>query len=282
MILPSVRDYRILWTLLLAVGCGCSRFDQAPLHERQKTVTVAHVAGAPLRVEAGTGSITVAKSDRADVQIVGDLRAISEERLEAAEIIASRGDDETLFVRVEWPDGRPLNREGCSFEILIQEAVGVILTSANGELHASDLAGAADLRTVNGSIHVERHAGPIEAHSVNGAVNVSGAAGAVKATTTNGTLGIALAPESIGPVDAHALNGAIDLMVGPSFAGKLSLETTNGMVIADESVAAHVVHSDRHHALLAFGTGEQQSSAATVNGLVRVSALGDKSDGEQL
>ena len=47
----------------------------APLLDGEQTLTVAHVTGAPLVVDTANGSITVKKSNRADVQIVAKQAA---------------------------------------------------------------------------------------------------------------------------------------------------------------------------------------------------------------
>jgi hypothetical protein len=271
---PSVgvrRQFSLVLMAAIAVAGGCNH--AAPLHKGQKTVTAAHVAGAPLHVETGNGSITIIKSDRPDVEIVGDISATSEERLAAAKIVATRGDHNTLDVRCEWPDGGPTAGEGCSFQIQIPDAVGVTLVTENGNVQSSDLAGPAKLQTSNGNVTASRQAGPIDAETGNGTVSVSDAAGAVKAATSNGSISIALAPTSAGPIEASGANAMIDLAVGPSFAGTLSLAVTNGIVKVDPSIKAKVLNGDPHDTQLEFGPGGEKSSATTVNGAVRVRAI---------
>jgi len=261
----------LIWPVLLSMSqYGCS---QSPLFERQETLAVAEVAGAALAVTTTNGAINVAKNGRGDVQIVAKIHAESEARARATKVIAERGADQTLSIRVEWPDGRAHSREGCDFEIAVPESNGVTLVTDNGQLHIADLAGAANLQSSNGRIEVDNHAGPIAATTINGEVNIAGATASVKAGATNGALKIALAPESPGPVELETTNGAIELAVGPAFAGKLSLETTIGMISIDESVEGRRVESDGHHVELAFGPSDAQSSASTVTGAVHVGMI---------
>jgi hypothetical protein len=242
----------------------------APLLDGEQTLTVPHVTGAPLMVDTAIGSITVKKSNRADVQITAKISAISAERLAAAKIVTTRGVDDTLTVRCQWPDGQPKPREACSFEVEVPDAVGVTLNSENGNVTASDLAGQAHLLTTNGNVEVDRHAGPVRAVTTNGTITVSEVGGAVKAFTANGAVDIALAPNAAGPIDADGVNSTIKLTVGHAFTGNLSLGATNGSVSVDPSLEARASGNDPHEMRIAFGNGDQKSSATTVNGTVRV------------
>ena len=46
--------------------------------------------------------------------------------------LAERQDNGALAVSVEWPEGKRRNREGCSFEIRIPDAVDPTLRTSNG------------------------------------------------------------------------------------------------------------------------------------------------------
>jgi hypothetical protein len=255
--------------LAYLVASGGSN-GRAPLADGEQILTVAHVTGAPLVVDTANGSITVKKGNRADVQIVAKISALSAERLAAAKIVTSRGVDDTLTVRCQWPGGQPKPREACSFEVEIPDAVGVTLYSENGNVRASDLAGQAHLLTTNGNVEVDRHAGPVRAVTTNGTVTLSEVAGPVKAFTANGAIDVALAPNAVGPIDADGVNSTIKLTVGHAFAGNLTLGATNGSVSIDPSLEARATGNDPHEMQIAFGSGDQKSSATTINGNVRV------------
>jgi DUF4097 and DUF4098 domain-containing protein YvlB len=245
----------------------------APLLDGEQALTVAHVTGAPLVVDTANGSITVKKSNRADVQITANISAISAERLAAAKIVTTRGVDDTLTIGCQWPGGQPKPREACSFDVEIPDAVGVTLNSENGNVRASNLAGQAHLLTTNGNVEVDRHAGPVRAVTTNGTVTLSEVAGPVKAFTANGAIDIVLARNSAAPIDADGVNSTIKLTVGHAFAGNLSLAATNGSVSVDPSLEARAAGNDPHEMQIAFGNGDQKSSATTINGTVRVDVV---------
>ena len=267
-ILHALSPQLLVVALLAFLVASGSSHTAAPLQEGEQTVVTGHVSGAPLSVETANGSITATKTDRRDVQIVAKIAAISAERLAAAKVVATRGPDHTLFVRCEWPEGGPKDRESCSFNVQIPDAAGVALTSENGDVSSSQLAGNAHLLTTNGNIDIDRHAGPIRARTTNGSVTIDGAEGPVKTGTSNGAIDIALTPNSAGPIEADGVNSKIELKVGPSFAGTLSLGTTNGRITAD--TALRPTTSDAHEMEIDFGHTPQKSSATTVNGTIHV------------
>lgn len=267
-VLHALSPQLLIAALLAFLVATGSSHTAAPLHEGEQRVVTGHVSGAPLSVEAANGSITATKTDRRDVQIVAKIAAISAERLAAAKVVATRGPDHTLFVRCEWPEGGPKDRESCSFNVQIPDAAGVALTSENGDVSSSQLAGDAHLLTTNGNIDLDRHAGPIRARTTNGSVTIADAPGAVKAGASNGALRVALTPNSTGPVELDGINSSIELKVGPAFAGTLSLGTTNGRVTAD--TALRPTTSNAHEMEIDFGHTPQKSSATTVNGTIHV------------
>jgi DUF4097 and DUF4098 domain-containing protein YvlB len=228
------------------------------------------------------------RADRDDVEVVANLRAASEERLAATEIVAERLADGTLSVYVRWPDGHRKSREGCSFEVSLPDAVGVEVHSANGPLTIDGLGGHAELSTSNGSIDVRNHAGSvtattsngaigaidvqgtIEVESSNGNIELSGVADRVKAHSSNGRIEIALTDDSAGPIDARTSNGAVVLRLGSAFAGELVVDTTNGSIRMDDLPGAQVTKHDKSSAMLVFGQANQQSTARSSNGSISI------------
>ena len=99
---------------------------------------------------------------------------MSAERLAAVKVVSTRSEDETLSIAVEWPGGKPENREQCRLDVLIPDADGVKVRTSNGRVEITGLAGEADLDTGNGAISVTSHTGPVKARSGNGAVTVRG------------------------------------------------------------------------------------------------------------
>jgi DUF4097 and DUF4098 domain-containing protein YvlB len=263
-----------------------------PLHEQTRVTTAAHAAQSAIRVETANGAVTVAQANRDDVEVVASLRAASEERLAATEVVAERLADGTLSVYVRWPGGHRKSRESCSLEIAVPEAVGVALHSANGSLTIEGLGGKAELTTSNGPIEVRRHggsvtattsngsicaadvAGTLEVESSNGNITISGAADRVSARTSNGRMDLALTDEGVGPIHARTSNGEVVLHLGSAFAGELVAETTNGAIRIDDLPGVQVTKHDKSSAVLLFGSAVPQSTIRTSNGSVSIHGTG--------
>lgn len=272
----------------LAGGCNLSIPFVAPLHEETRTSNVPHMDGSAIEVVTVNGAVVVIQEERDDVQVVAQLRAVSAERLEAAEVVAVRNDDDTLSISVDWPEGKRRNREGCNFEILIPDADGAILRTSNGKIELVGLGGTADLQTSNGAITVESHSGAIKARTSNGtitarenegAIDASASNGRIKiadatdrvdAKTSNGAIVVGLGAEGQGPIVARTSNGGITLGLSPAMKGQLTLNTSNGSLNVESSLESKVVSRKKNRAVLDLGGSEEQSTATTSNGSIHV------------
>jgi DUF4097 and DUF4098 domain-containing protein YvlB len=255
----------------LLLGCNNGSFQALqPLHEATRTISVPHQGEAAIRVDAVNGSVVVSQCDRDDVQIVAHLKAVSAERLEAAEVVAGRDESGALSVSVDWPESKRRNREGCSFEVLIPDAVDVTLRTTNGRIDLAGLGGKADLHTSNGAVEVQGHNGPLDATTSNGRIEIADVTSRVDAKTSNGAIAVSLAPEGPGPIDARTSNGSITLNLSPAMQGRLTLTTSNGSVRVDPSCEAQVVSERKNHAVLDLGSSANRSSATTSNGPIQV------------
>ncbi len=295
--------------VLAAGGCNLNLSHGPALYKVEKTLVVPYVAGSALSVQGRNGSIEVAKADRQDVQIIARIAAQTPERAEAVEISAQRLDDGLLRVEAIWPDGKPLNNEGCAFVIELPDADGLDLNTSNGRLAISNLAGHAKLVTSNGAIHIEGHAGSaevstsngsIDAHQItgpvtartsngritlepaadnpgpfdvntsNGSIRAQQIAGPLQAHTSNGSINMALSDANAGPIDISTSNGSIDLTLGADFAGQLRLQTSNGRINSADLHGAARLDEGKQHLLAAFGDSEQISTVRTSNSSITV------------
>ncbi len=294
--------------LLLAAGAsaGCSvnaYGDQGGWGWGDNTVketrvmTVAAVAGKPINVKSKNGGVSIKATERADVMITAKLQAKTKERLATVKVVAERAADGTLTVRPEWPEGesawgwsKGVQGDGCTLEIEVPDAVGVVVDTSNGGIHISGLSGAAVLDTSNGGVNVKEHAGDLTIDTSNGGVSVEGIDGALKISTSNagvdvkdvlgavaidtsnGGVDVELAAANAGPVVISSSNGGVDLTVGPAFKGTLVLDTSNASVSVPSDLGK-VVSKSKTSAKIEVGDGPK-SVVDTSNGSVSVSKKG--------
>jgi DUF4097 and DUF4098 domain-containing protein YvlB len=234
------------------------------------------VPSSPLAVETENGAIRVAAGgEGTEVTVVARLRAYTEERLAATRVVAERVEDDTLAVRVEWPEGGREDNEGCSFDITLPDVRGVRLKTSNGTLSLAGATGSAGLETSNGGVTVRGHDGDVDITTSNGAVTAEGLTGAAAIGTSNGSIKLGLAPAGAGPVSLRTSNGAVRLDVGSAFAGELSIETSNGSIrVPRGGPGVEVRQHDDGSAKLSFGARGKPSRIRTSNGSVTVTRRG--------
>lgn len=263
-------------------GCG-----DAVLHRATRVIEVNHVDAKPLVVECENGGITVTRGEGSTVRITAHLAALTAERLEQTQVVAERGPDGALAVRVNWPDRRQKS-EGARFEIATPGVQHITLTTSNGKIRTEHTSGLAKLRTSNGSILVSDHSGDVEAETSNGSiqldrigggvvartsngrVEVDGALGPCDVTTSNGSVDVDLAGSSQGPVTVQTNNGSIALEFGPAFVGEVSATTSNGRVTVDGGLTARIIEMGKNSARFAIGSGGSPSTLRTSNGGIRI------------
>ncbi len=282
----------------LASG-GCVSWMDSHLDREARTISASYSPSAALRVETENGRITVDRGGQDAVTIVAELRARTVERLAQTRILADMVGDE-LFVRVEWPDGRRLGNEGCTFEITTPGADGFTLTSSNGRITATGLsgegradssngairiadhAGDAHAETSNGSITLERIAGDASADTSNGRVTVEHVAGALDVSTSNGSVHLRLVDSSTGPFRVRTSNGGVTVVLGDAFSGRIDMETNNGRVQIGGGLRTTTVEMSKESGVIVVGSGAgAESRIRTSNGSIRVSgedAGADESD----
>ncbi|VAX36295.1 hypothetical protein MNBD_PLANCTO03-550 [hydrothermal vent metagenome] len=254
---------------LCATGCG-SVWQQARF-EREIEVQFLLPPGSGVSVVATNGSITLAEAARDDVLVRAVVKAVSQERAEAVEIVGTANAG-WLEVKAVWPEARKGN-EGVSFVIDAPGGRMVRADTSNGAITITGFAGGAEADTSNGAVSIEGHEGPIVAETSNGKITVLGATERVEADTSNGTVRVELADEGSGPVLIDTSNGSVVLVVGPGFAGQIKTETSNGSIqVSDEAAGERVrlVTDEKKSKVVQVGEGETESVVDTSNGSVTI------------
>lgn len=276
---------------LLLAGCGGwspARFT------RTDTLTTNHVNASALDIEVANGSVSVGPASGDVVTIEAVIKALTQERLDGTHVVVSRQPDQTLNIRVDWPESGRKSNEGCSLTIGMPDAGAIALTSSNGRLEVGGVGSDVRLKTSNGRITVHGISGSVTARSSNGAIEVrdvpgtvavetsngalqlTGIGGPIDGSTSNGAIEVRLADGNAGPVDASTSNGGIRIDLGSAFVGELSLTTSNGKVRVEGASGAEVVELGKNGARLRFGDElGNRSRARTSNGSITVTRLAD-------
>ena len=250
-------------TCILSPGC---QFGPAR-HRETRTLERPHQEGGSLAVHTVNGAIRVRRDQAEAVTIRARIAALTRERLEGVEVLAERDPGGLLTIEARWPAPGRRNNEGCSFEVTLPGAKGVVLETRNGAIHLEGLEGRARLATSNGGVRVPSHRGSLEIETSNGSVQARVPAGPVRVRTSNGSVTVAA---GTGPVEVETSNGGVRLTAGPAFAGELALSTSNGRIDLPDRELVEVLRKSRNRVRLRLGRGNGESRIATTNGSILV------------
>jgi hypothetical protein len=129
------------------------------------------------------------------------------------------------------------------------------------------------LKGENGPIRVENVKARLTLVSTNGGMTVQGAAGALDAQTVNGGINIDMA-ELTADITVNTVNGGIRIEVPTGTNATVEAHAVNGGVSVDEGLNLTATQQERQHIVGRLNAGGTKISAQTVNGGVRIQAVG--------
>jgi len=250
----------------------------------ERRLTLEHKAGSGLEVRTTFGAISVvADPALTNVEVTATVFASgataeqARTNLTKIAVKTQRRADQVLEIWAEYPRNVVVNG-GCSFEVRIPDATGVIAKSANGAVALRGLGGAAEAETTFGSVTVTGQHGPATVHSANGSVTLEQIEGAAQAQTSFGGITVRAVQ---GDVAAHSSNGSVEVakvkgsvQAGTTF-GSLTVREVGGEVKANNANGPIRVEQARGRvaARTTFGTvsvreGEGEAEIESSNGSI--------------
>lgn len=190
---------------------------------------------ATIKISSGNGAITVkpapaspAAAPATAVSITAEIRAATQERLDACRIVSQTDAGGTLNISIAWPGAGRQSSESASITVLMPTVGSAILRTDNGAITVEHATGTVSAHTSNGAINLVAPKGTVDVESSNGAITITDAAGPVKAETSNGRISLSFTSTAPGPCELQTSNGAISLTVGAGFTGWLDAATSSG------------------------------------------------------
>ena len=219
-----------------------------------------------LRIQNVNGSVRVGTWEKAHIRVSAVKRAKgsrAEEALAQTEIrVTKQGttlDVETILPKKSrshwffaWND--PPGAE-VSYDVVLPAGLEVDAETVNGRVSAEKRLAPLTLNTVNGSVRVEDHGAEIHVNTVNGSVEVV-FAGPLQSS------------------DLETVNGSVTVSCAPDSAFRFDLQTVNGKIRSDfpEVTVEGKWGPKEARGVVAGGTA--RLAVETVNGEVRIVALG--------
>lgn len=227
-------------SLAIATIGGCVGLPFLPVQSTERQLNQRVEKGTSVRIESRNGGIEIVRDREATaMEIAATIRcggrdlAEAESRVAAARLVVDAGDDGTVRIGVEFPDGSSRGNDSASIVVRAPAIDGVEASTSNGRIGLRDASGSARLATSNGSIEVDGHDGPLHLRASNGAVRATAVKGPIDAATSNGRIEASLGPSAAGAIRLATSNGAIELDLGAAWQGTVEASTSNGRIDLD-------------------------------------------------
>jgi DUF4097 and DUF4098 domain-containing protein YvlB len=220
---------------------GCS-FPHTPSHKYEKTLEVA-APMSPGRVLSATtvnGNIKVLGTDAANCTVKAKITARGWSDEEAKTVadqvkitIVDTGNKTDIVVHK--PDIKLKKHIGIGFDITLPGNSSLHLTTTNGNVTSSNVAGPVELRTVNGNIICRNVTQNVKAHTINGNVHVfcspdADSVTTVHAKTVNGSIKFKSPNDYSARVDISTINGSVQSDIPITVKGKIKRTRLNGVI----------------------------------------------------
>lgn len=285
-------------TLILAIiglTClsisGCSGNGKVELF-RQEITESRELEKAPrLDVQVENGNVTVRAWDKPSLKIRAIVRATSDTRALACKIFSQIKDD-TLKVKIIWPEGGRLSDERCNITINLPFGNSARLEAKNGEINAQRLEGSLVIQGTNAEIDVAYHEGDVKivnndgniscreiqgkltVENSNGYVRTIGVQNDVKIATSNGWVELVCYPTFEGTIHMDCSDTAIRATVGRSQVGQFTLETTNEKCVWSLGSRGELIaNPQKNKAVIVVGNKSKKSLLKTSNRRIKLTVL---------
>jgi hypothetical protein len=262
------------------VRCGeiSIAFDDRPAARGEERAVFPVEAGRPLRFRIPEHSgAHVRGTDRGDFEVLACKAAETEAGLSA--IALERTAD---GVTVRGPAG-----EDWSGYLLISAPrnAAIELSSSNGPLALSDLAGRVVARAENGPISVRNSSGDLDLSAQNGPIDVRGGGGRMRLATQNGPIGVSLsgAGWTGEGLEGHAVNGPVRLTIPAGYRSAAVVETLGRAPFRCRGGGCDRARRtwDDDHKRIEVGDGPALVRLSSENGPVTVSTGAEAGDDEE-
>lgn len=202
----------------------------AGTHREKFQETYSFEKGSELLVDNTNGNVYVESWNRDEVRVEAEKVVKARSRRQAQEIMervrieVEQGRD-YLEIRTKYP-----KRRGGFWDSLFGDGASISVKYRILVPNAADM----DISTVNGKVGITDVAGNIRVKSTNGGIEVNDAKGTVEAKTTNGGIAVELLEfEEDEDMTFRTTNGSIKVYFPENLRADIEAKTTNGSVRTD-------------------------------------------------
>lgn len=239
------------------------------------------------------GSIEIRPWDRSEVVVIVEKRGASKAQTDRIEV-RSNQDGNRVTVEAKMPEsmrGWGFHNDRGTARLIVSVPADsnvtahsgdgsidiarvngkVELTSGDGAIHASEIAGQLRVHTGDGSIRVDDVNGVLDLDTGDGSVFASGKLTTVRARTGDGSISIQAGPGSAAADDWNVTtgDGSVTVELPDGFGGELDAYTGGGRIHADDIAVSNLRDQDRRRTLRAtLGSGGHTVRLRTGDGSI--------------
>jgi hypothetical protein len=265
-VLPAILlSALVLSACDIQVGDNGLNFDISQNRARdewRRTYTLA--AGGRLEITNLNGGIDVEPASGREVEVVIErtIRGGSDEEAQALlQALKMTEEVSPTLVKIEAQPGEGGRSEGfrrgvnLRYRVRVPQGLTLVFATSNGDVHFEDVSGTFQATTTNGGITAVDVTGGVKVKSVNGGIRIE-----MDAVTDD--------------IEAVVTNGGVRIEVLRDTKATLEASAVNGGVTVDDSLGLVATEQSRTQVTGTLNGGGPKIVASTVNGGVRIEAVG--------
>jgi Putative adhesin len=214
-------------TLLLCLAAGSS----AAAQDFQKSYQLG--PNGSVRIENVSGNVNIVGYDGSAVTVSAFKEGRDRDVVQVEDL--SAGD--RVHLRARYPEDCRRCNASLRFEVRVPRGANVNLdkiTTASGDVSATDVAGDINLNTASGDINLQGVSGKIEVATASGQVRVRNAAGSVSASSASGDVEVEIARlEGTRDLRFSSASGNVSVRLPNDLDARVSVSTASGQIDTD-------------------------------------------------
>jgi hypothetical protein len=264
--------------MIIFMGC-CINICGWPLnakYERTVYLSAPMKPGSTFAAQTHNGSITIEGAETADCNLVATIvaHAITEEDAQklAEEInVKLETEGSRLTAKIEQPTIMMNRSVSVSLKVVVPSKTDLELTTHNGAVNITNIAGEINAITHNGGVAATQVAGDTKLKSHNGSITCKEILGDAQLETHNGGVKVyySEAAQPVCNVLVVTHNGGVEFAAPPNFSAAVEASTHNGSIRTDLPITLSGEVS-RGKLTGTIGTGQGKLHLETHNGSIRI------------
>lgn len=232
-----------LFFLTILTGCNCCINMSCGIkaeHKKVVQLSAPMTAGQKFSATTHNGSVTISGAEVSDCNVTATLtcRAVSDEeakKLAEQVKVKLEPSGDGLNVKIEKPSCMVNKSVSVSIVATVPSKTNLELSTYNGSIKVSNLAGDIKGTTHNGKASIYGVSGSLKLHTYNGGIVCKRISGDIRLETHNGKINVDYGPKASPVCNASLItyNGGISLRAPKNFSALVEATTYNGSITTE-------------------------------------------------